>query len=165
MKPLASLLLMSAPLLAYSLLAEAQVGASRTQGALQVTSITNGHPVVTFVQRVGPQTRDFAGDVVRQWYFNYTSFSKALVEAAEQRHLDSVSLAAVLKKILSAPENYQVAFLPVSAESTKFRGEWAWAITLQCGGDTAVTTGTMTGHTWLIFSQETLNQLEFKRCM
>jgi hypothetical protein len=152
---------------------------SATEAVFYVTTVTNGQPVVT--DEHWPESR-FAGDIPRHWRTNYALFSKALVEAAERRHLDSASLAKVLQNLLTAPESKHWAMLPVCAWSTqfdfknrrqnvwraaepKFDGEWVWVVELIFDdSDRAAEHGEL-GHIadfWI--SQRTLELVQWDRC-
>jgi hypothetical protein len=58
----------------------------------------------------------------RYWQTNYDAFSRILVAAAEGAHLDSDSLAKMLRAIWDE-ERGALAILPVEADSTSFQSE------------------------------------------
>jgi hypothetical protein len=165
MKPTRYVWLVSLGLCTCGYAGDASTNQPRAQATLVIASVKDGRPVVTVEGRYALRAAVPDGEVVRQWRTNYTLFSKALVEAAEKQHLNSASLAAILRRLPAAPENEHLALLPMMVGSTKFRGQWAWDITLQWEGERYAIEKGRLGHVRdFIISQETLKQLDFKTC-
>ena len=101
----------------------------------------------------------------RKWHTNYSVCSKALVESAEREHLDSSSLAKILQKLRTAPENKNLAILPVAARSTKQDGELVWVVVLRWEIEKWVADGAKLVHIReFTVTQKTLKQVGFTTC-
>ena len=152
-----------------------------------IFSIRSGQPIVGIERRQfysdpyfgqawldGPK---FTSQIIQQWQTNYDVFSKVLVAAAEKAHLDSASLAKILQKIRTAPENTNLVVLSVAAHETTLNGEPVLAVGLRWESvfiegiilDASKTkqsaANSHLGHVrYFIFTRKTLKQVGFSTC-
>jgi len=145
-------------------------GSSTNQSEMRVfiSSVRGGRPVVR-VEQGKPASKSeffrFSSKTCRQWQTNYSVCSKALVDAAEKKHLDSLSLAKILQNLRAAPENKNLAILPVAAHSTRSDGELVWVVALRWEGESWVAKSARLDHLrFFTITQQTLKQLAFSTC-
>jgi hypothetical protein len=154
---------------ATSLVASAdQISTNRSDVCVFISSVRGGHPIIGIQRGDFPPDHDFLifePQTSRRWRTNYTVFSQALVESAKKEHLDSSSLARILKSLRSAPVNEHDAILPVAARSTMREGELVWVVTFRWEIAKWVADGAKLVHIEeFTVTQKTLKQVNFSTC-
>lgn len=144
-----------------------QSSTNQSQAWLFVSSVRGGRPIVSIERGDFSSDRHFEFDskMARKWRTNYGVCSKALVESAQREHLDFSSLAKILQNLRTAPENKNLAILPVAARSTKQDGELVWAVVLRWEIEKWVADGAKLVHIReFTVTQKTLKQVGFSTC-
>ena len=77
-----------------------------------------------------PEEKKFNGYTTENWQSNFTAFTEALLEKANDLKLDSASLRQVLDLVRKRPQE-KLAYLPVGAYQASLDGKQVWIITVK----------------------------------
>ncbi len=133
-----------------------------------ISSVRGGHPIVSVQRKDFPPGHDFFefdSQMSRRWQTNYTVCGNALVASAKKEHLDSSSLAKILRSLRSAQENRGLAILPVAAQSRTQGGQLVWVVVLHWENARWAADGAKLVHVReFTVTQKTLKQIGFSTC-
>ncbi len=107
----------------------------------------------------------FGSQTTKGWEDKYDNFSRALVNKAESKGFDSVSLAKILQLIYA--DSNGVAYLPVGAYQTNLGADLVWIVVVKWEGPGKVEGRwlTMQHVRMYAFKQGDLEKVAFKTCM
>ncbi|MGC3956459.1 MAG: hypothetical protein QM813_00325 [Verrucomicrobiota bacterium] len=144
-------------------------------GEVLVVGYTNGAPVTKvgtndyyrdkLSHGLDKKTLDVKLDSPKDWRKSYEQFSSVLVKEAKTAGLDADSLEKLLKRLIRAKENKELALIPVAAHQTQDGGEPLWIITFKWEEEKAVLEGSMMAHIrYFWFHRRSLKQIDFLTC-